>query len=549
MRDTIEADIVCVGAGVASLSTALRLLKCAKAAGAPKPHIMVIEKGAFVGAHALSGAVLDPSALDGIMSPDERAKMPVASPVMRETYCRLTASHALPVPWVPPMMQAHGFPIVSLSKLTAYLGELCELHGAEIYTGMSAAALVEEGGRVVGIQIGDKGIDKHGTRTPRFEPGPVVKAKAVVLGEGGCGFLTEQLIKTKQLNADANHQTYAIGIKELIETPSRPDLAGSIIHSFGYPLGTTYGGGFVYVMDATHVAIGLVIALDYHDPLINPHDLFRAFKAHPRIRRVIEGGTVVGYGAKVLPEGGYFSVPKLSADGALIVGDGAGLLDCLRLKGIHIAMHSGIAAGDTLFDCLKSDDFSAAKLDGYAARMQATPGWSQMKRVRNVRAWFRHGELPGVMAAGMAVTTFGALPPGRFATALDSKEMKKQPGITPDKVRALMTPPTAPAIEPKLQLDRLTDVFNSGVTHDEDQPCHLKIVDPGRCIRECLPAFGAPCTRFCPAQVYSLDDEGTRIKVDFANCLHCKTCRIKDPLDNIEWLLPEGGGGPKYNSM
>jgi len=548
-RDVIEADVVCVGAGVASLSTALRLLKQAHAAGAPKPHIMIIEKGAFVGAHVLSGAVLDPSALDGLLTADERAGLPVASTVTRETYCRLTASHALPVPWIPPMMQAHGFPIVSLSRLTAYLGELCERHGAEIYTEMTAAGLVEDGGRVTGVQIGDKGIDKHGNRTPRFEPGPVVRAKAVVLGEGGCGFLTEQFISAHRLNAQANHQTYAIGIKELIETPSRPERAGSIIHSFGYPLGTTYGGGFVYVMDATRVALGLVIALDYHDPLINPHDLFRAFKAHPRIRRVIEGGTAVGYGAKVLPEGGCFSVPGLSAKGVLIVGDGAGLLDCLRLKGIHIAMQSGIAAGDTLLDCWKSADFSEAKLAGYTARMQAMPGWAQMKRVRNVRAWFRHGELPGMMAAGMAVTTFGTLPPGRFATALDSKEMKKKAGITPDKVRALMTPPAAPALEPKLQLDRLTDVFHSGVTHNEDQPCHLKIVAPDRCISECLPAFGAPCTRFCPGQVYSLDDDGTRIRIDFANCLHCKTCRIKDPLDNIEWLLPEGGGGPKYNSM
>lgn len=537
----MTVDIVCVGAGVASLAATLRLLKRVRQVSTKPPHVVILEKGAFVGAHVLSGAIIDPGPLADLLDESERRSMPVESVVRVDGICRLTPRHALRLPWVPPLMRARGFPLVSLTKFTRYLAKLCEAAGAEIYTGFSAAELLKDSGRVTGVRVGDKGIDRSGAHKSNFEAGPHIDAKTVVLGEGADGVLTEKLIANSKL-AGPNPQTYAIGIKELIELPADPKRAGAVLHTFGYPLDNfTYGGGFLYGLNDTQVAVGLVTALDYRDPALNPHDLFRAFKAHPLIQRSIAGGKVIGYGAKMLPEGGYFAVPQLVADGVMIVGDSAGLLDTLRLKGIHIAIQSGMAAGDTLFECWQKNDFSLGVLQEYPRHFHSLSGWRQMKRVRNVRASFARGTIPGVIAAGLSVVTGGLLPAGRRTMERDHATMKP---LVADSRR-----PGAPPFDQALQMDRLSDLYHSGTRHEEDQPSHLKIPDPAVCCEKCIPTYGAPCTKFCPAQVYNLAGDGKSIRIDFANCLHCGTCEVKDPYRNIEWHLPEGDGGPRYQGM
>jgi len=536
---TIETDILCVGAGVASLATALHLARLAKRAG-KSPRILVLEKSRAVGNHVLSGAVMDPSGLRALLTADEFARLPVESTVTRETFAFLTTRGTIGVPWIPPLMRAHGYPLVSLTKVTRWLAELCEKEGVEIVTGFAAVELLRDAsGRVIGVRTGDKGVGRDREEKSNYLPGERVLAKTVVLGEGGCGILTERLIADNTL-AGVRPQTYAVAFKELIEVPAAPERAGEICHSFGYPVpdARTYGGGFIYRMNATTVAVGWALGLDYGKADFDPHAAFRLFKAHPMVQAHIAGGKTVAYGAKVIPEGGCHSAPRGATDGALIVGDSGGLLDSLRIKGIHIAVQSGMAAAETLADCWTRQDFSAGALAGYVERLHATAGWREMRRVRNVRAAFTHHLLYGMMCAGGAAVLNGLFPFWRVGMEEDAAATRPLSRDTAPPVPEL---PTGP-----LSLDRLGDVFLSGTIHEEDQPCHLEICDPAAC-RRCIATYGAPCTKFCPAEVYRL--EGESIHIDFANCLHCKTCQIKDPLHNIAWHFPAGGEGPRYTRM
>lgn len=542
-RDTMSFDVVCVGCGVATLSTVLRLLKRAQGAQIATPSVMVIEKSASVGGHTLSGAVVDTAPMSDLLSPEEFSALPKYATVQEESFQFLTVSGSRRVPWVPPIMRAEGFPIVSLSAVTRYLAGLCEKAGAEIYSGFAAVELLRENGRITGVRLGDKGVSKTGEKRSNFELGPDLNARVVILGEGACGFLTEQLIEKERM-AGANPQTFAVGIKELIETPERKGVAGTIVHMFGYPLDTfTYGGGFLYCLSDTLTAIGMVTALDYRNPTLSPHDMFRLLKHHPGVQKFIANGKVIEYGAKVLPEGGLNSVPDLVADGAIIVGDSGGLCSSLRLKGVHLAMESGLAAGDTLFECLKNNDLSRTALMKYPERLSESSGWKELRKTRNVRSCFRYGSVPGIMGVGMSVFSGGILPPGRMSLEHDWEAMKKLASVMP-----CAQPPKVGEAEAPTQLDRLSDVFFSKTHHEENQPSHLKILDLEKC-RTCIREYGAPCTRFCPAQVYSLKEDREGITVDFSNCLHCKTCQIKDPLRNIQWTPPEGGGGPGYSRM
>lgn len=545
-RDTLEFDIMCVGCGVATLSTVLSLLRKANSvsSGSRKPpSVLVLDKGPKTGAHVLSGAVVDTRPLLELLGADELAKVPKFTDVRAESFRFLTENGDMKVPWVPPAMQAEGFPIVSLSAVTRHLAGLCEKAGAEIYAGFSAVEFLREGNRITGVRLGDKGVNKHGARKSSYMPGADIKAKVVVLGEGACGYLTEQLLEQEGMRG-ANPQSYAVGIKEVIETPERKGMAGTIMHTFGYPLGqSTYGGGFVYCLSDTQTAIGLITALDYANPTLSPHEMFRLFKLHPAVKPFISGGHVTGYGAKTLPEGGFNAVPQLVADGAIIVGDAGGLLDTLRLKGVHLAVESGIVAGDTLFECWKSGDYSRQALMRYPAKLHETSGWKQLKSVRNMRASFKHGMLTGLIGTGLSVVTGGILPPGRISMEPDWESMDQRNAVQPCKV----APKPADA-DRNIQLDRLSDLYFSKTHHEEDQPSHLKIPSQEKC-RHCIKDYGAPCTLFCPAQVYNLSEDGQGIKVDFSNCLHCKTCQIKDPLENIRWTPPEAGGGPGYSVM
>ena len=536
----ITTDILCVGAGVASLSTALSLLRTLKKQGKPLPRVTIVEKGRSVGNHVLSGAVIDPEGFKGLLSDAEIEKMPIEARVSKESFHMLFNEKAgMAIPWVPPMMQAHHYPVGSLTKLTQYFAQLCEKEGAEIYTGFAVTELIEDSkGRVIGARTGAKGLDHHGKEKSNYLPGEEIYAKAVVLGEGACGILTDKLIASKGLYG-AREQSYAVGVKEVIEIPADEARNGMISHTFGYPSDySTYGGGFIYHVSPTQVMICFAYALDYARPENDPHLMFRQFKAHPIVADHIKGGKSVAYGAKVIPEGGYYSVPEVVADGVMIVGDGAGLVDTLRIKGVHIAMQSGVAAATTLAECWNANDFSLAKMAPYSKRLKATSGWKQLKRVKNVRAPFSTNLVLGVMSAGCAWATFGAFPFWQVRMAPDHEELKPlKGGELPEPPQVPMSP-TSP--------DRLTDVFMSGTIHDEDQPCHLKIKDRAKC-DACIKKFGAPCQRFCPAEVYRLEDG--HIHVDFSNCLHCKTCQIKDPYQNIEWTFPQGGDGPRYTRM
>ncbi|MCK9315414.1 MAG: electron transfer flavoprotein-ubiquinone oxidoreductase [Verrucomicrobia bacterium] len=536
----IETDILCVGAGVASLSTALSLLRTLKKQNVEKlPRVTIIEKGRNVGSHVLSGAVIDPSGFDGILTPEEIQKIPIEAKVKKEAFHMLSESASLPIPWMPRMMHAEGFPVGSLTKLVIYLADLCEKEGAEVYTGFAAAELLEDSkGRVIGVKTGPKGVGRDSKKKSNYLEGEEVYAKTVVLGEGASGFLTKRLLAQKDMFG-MRRQSYALGIKEIVEVSPNPERVGEIMHTFGYPSDSqTYGGGFVYQTAPNQVMVGYVYALDYTSPTANPHKLFRRFKAHPIIEPYLRGGKIVAYGAKVIPEGGFFAVPEVYNDGVLIVGDGAGLVDSLRIKGVHIAMMSGRAAGETLANCWIKNDFSKGALQQYDVKLKETPGWQQLKRVKNVRASFSKGIMTGVMSAGFAWATYGAFPFWQVDIKRDFQGMKTLQETASDDWQMPITP---------LSPDRLTDVFMSGTKHEENQPCHLKILDTKRCIEECIPKYGAPCLLFCPARVYALEDD--HIHVDFSNCLHCKTCQIKDPLQNIEWTLPQGGDGPRYTRM
>ncbi len=541
--EPLQTDILCVGAGVASLSTALALLRAHKKSGGDRlaPRVVILEKSRAIGNHVLSGSVIDPSAFDGLLDEEEIRRLPYEASVTSEAFCfLLDARRSFSIPWVPKMMRAHGYPIGSLTKLTRYLAMLCEAQGAEIYCGFAAAEWIEdESGRITGVRTGPRGLDREAKPKSNFAPPEEIHARAVVLGEGACGHLTERLIDRCKLHA-RRPQSYALGIKEVIEMPDDPDRAGGILHTFGHPADTrTYGGGFIYHVSATQTMLGYAYGLDYSRPETDPHELFRRFKTHPAIARQIEGGKAVAYGAKVIPEGGLFSVPELATDGALIVGDGGGLLDSLRIKGIHMAMQSGRFAGEALAAAWLADDFSRDRLSAYGKALRASPVWTQLERVRNVRAPFSKHTVFGLAAAGAAWATRGALPWWMVRMEPDHAAMRPpRPG------RALRTEATVETTP--LNPDRLTDVFMSGTIHDEDQPCHLHILDRKTC-EECIERFDAPCQRFCPAEVYRLEDG--HIHIDFSNCLHCKTCQIKDPYANIEWTPPQGGDGPRYTRM
>ena len=540
-KNVIETDVLCIGAGVASLSTALVLLRRLKAKGAEKlPRVITLEKGRNIGSHILSGAVIDPSGFEGVLTPEEIEKIPIPTKVKKESFQMLTEHSSMPIPWMPRMMHTEGFPVGSLTKFVIYLANLCEQEGAEIYTGFAATELIEdENGRIIGARTGPKGLNKNREKKSNYLESETILAKTVVLGEGPAGVLTKRVLAQKNMFG-MRRQSFAVGIKEVIEVAPHPDRVGEIMHTFGYPSDMhTYGGGFVYQVAPNQVMVGFVYGLDYTSATANPHKLFRKYKAHPVVEEYIKGGKAVAYGAKMIPEGGFYAVPEVYNDGLLIVGDGAGLVDSLRIKGVHIAMMSGRVAGETLAECWLKEDFSKNELKHYEERLKNTSGWQQIKRVRNVRASFSKGIMAGVMSAGFAWSTYGAFPFWQVPIKRDHEGMKTLLESSTDDWDIPISP---------LSMDRLTDVFLSGTKHEEDQPCHIHIIDSNRCIQECLPKYGAPCLLFCPARVYALENDN-HIHVDFSNCLHCKTCQIKDPLQNIEWTLPQGGDGPRYTRM
>jgi electron-transferring-flavoprotein dehydrogenase len=543
-RETLDVDILIVGGGPAGLSAAVRLGQLQKAAG-KSLSIAVLEKAAEPGAHLLSGAVFDPRALAELV-PDFKAKgAPLLSDVQEDRVYFLTSAGKFKFPIVPPPLRNHGNYVISLQQFARWMAELAEAGGADMFAGFAATDLLMENGRVTGVRTGDRGISRHGERRANYEAGVDVHAKVTILADGVRGNLTKQLMRRSQIMVGNQPQVFALGIKELWDIPSNRLGAGTVIHTLGYPLDRKeFGGGFVYGLTDARVSVGFVAGLDYADPLFDPHIAFQRFKLHPLIRDLLEGGQMVRYGAKALPEGGWLTLPECAVDGALIIGDAAGFLNSLRLKGIHLAMKTGMLAAETAFDAVVAGDVSAARLTRFDEKIRQSWVGAELRPVQHVHQGFKYGLLGGVMFAGLQLLTRGWWIRQAVPSKAGHLEMRRMDG-TPHR-RAM----PAMKVDRRLTFDKLTNVHYSGTRHEEDQPSHL-LVHTDVCHTICGDEYAYPCLRFCPASVYEIvQHEGApRLQINASNCVHCKTCDIMDPYQVITWVPPEGGGGPRYEGM
>jgi electron-transferring-flavoprotein dehydrogenase len=552
-RETLEVDVLIVGGGPAGMSAALRLAQLQKERGGEPLAIAVLEKAREVGAHMLSGAALDPSALRQLVPDFKEKGAPLSSEVHRDRVYFLTRSTQVPAPITPPPLNNHGNYVVSLSRLVKWLGGLVEAEGIDVFTGFSAAELLYENEGVVGVRTGDRGVGKHGERKPTFEPGVDIRAKITILTDGVRGNLTKALVRRLALDAGRLPQLYAIGIKELWEVPNGRLEAGTVMHTLGYPLRMEeFGGGFLYALSDTLLSVGFVVGLDYRDPMFDPHVRFQHYKRHPLIASILGGGQMVRYGAKALPEGGWHTIPRTYADGVLIAGDAAGFVNSMRLKGIHLAMRTGMLAAETAFDAVRAGDWGSARLKRYEQLVNESDVRRELYPVRNVHQSFGYGLLAGVAYSGLSLVTGGWWMRDPMPSHAGYERMAKLADYYRDgrpDPEGTMNPAK---IDRQLTFDRLTNVHYSGTRHAEDQPSHLIVHDTDICRTRCREEYGNPCTRFCPANVYEMVDAGDgtkRLQISPSNCVHCKTCDIMDPYQVIDWVPPEGGGGPQYEGM
>ncbi|MET3928988.1 electron-transferring-flavoprotein dehydrogenase [Lysobacter sp. OAE881] len=530
-RDVMEYDVVTVGAGPAGLSFAIRLKQLN-----PELSVCVIEKASTIGAHILSGAVIEPEPLDALLPNWRDNPPPICVPAKHDEFWLLTHKGHRRLP-IPPGMHNEGNFIVSLGAMCAWLAPQAEALGVEIYPGFAAAeTLHDESGAVVGVRIGDMGIAKDGSHKPGYTPGIDIRAKVTVLAEGARGHLTKRLIKQFKLDADSDPQGYSIGIKELWQVPEDRVTPGKIVHSFGWPADNeVYGGGFLYHLDKGRIALGYVSGLDYKDPEYKPWEAFQQWKNHPLFEPLLEGGTILSAGARAIVTGGYQSLPKLEMPGALLIGDTAGLLNVPKIKGTHQAIRSGMLAAEHLVA-------SQLSPQGFDARLRDSNIMAELKKVRNFKPGFKRGLWFGILNSAWETVT-GGLSPWTLKNKADWCSL--------DKVGEHESP-KRDYIERKLApRDRLQGVYYAATEHDEDQPVHLKVRDTSICVTRCAEEYDNPCTRFCPAAVYEIvqDEAGKRLQINAANCVHCKTCDIKDPYEIIDWVTPEGGSGPNYQNL
>jgi electron-transferring-flavoprotein dehydrogenase len=534
-REAMEFDMVVVGAGPAGLSAAIRLKQLA-----PEAAVCVVEKGGEVGAHILSGAVLEPRALAELL-PDWRERGgPFETEASDDRFLYLTATRAIRLP-TPPQMHNQGNYVVSLGNVCRWLAQQAEALGVEIYPGFAAAELLEEDGRIVGVATGDMGVGKDGEHTAQYQRGMELRAPYTLFAEGCRGSLGKQLMARFGLRDGVDPQTYALGVKELWEIPEANHKAGLIEHTIGWPLdASTYGGSFIYHFGQNLVSFGFVVGLDYRNPWLSPFDETQRFKTHPKMRRHFEGGRRVSYGARALSEGGLQSIPRLTFPGGALIGDAAGFLNVAKIKGTHTAMKSGMLAAEAVAEALSGD--RPAELAAYPEKVRASWVWDELKSVRNVRPGFARFGIWGGLAYA----------------ALDTYVLRGKAPWTlhhrPADNETLTRAQAAPRIDyPKpdgvLTFDRLSSVFISNTNHEENQPSHLRLRDPAQAIEVNWNLYRSPETRYCPAGVYEIvnaDEGAPRLQINAQNCVHCKTCDIKDPTQNIDWVTPEGGGGPNY---
>jgi electron-transferring-flavoprotein dehydrogenase len=541
-REAMEFDVVIVGAGPAGLSAAIRLKQLAAEAGR-EIAVCVLEKGSEVGAHILSGAVIETRGLDELL-PDWRERgAPLNTPAQDDRFLLLTASKAFRLPTPPPMHNAGNY-IVSLGNVCRWLATQAEALGVEIYAGFAAAeVLYDEAGRVVGVATGDMGIGKDGQPTEGYTPGVELRARQTLFAEGCRGSLTKTLFERFRLREGVDPQTFGIGIKELWEVEPAKHYAGRVIHTVGWPMDArTYGGSFLYHLENNQVAVGFVIGLDYENPYLSPFDEFQRFKTHPAIRPTFEGGRRIAYGARALNEGGFQSIPRLTFPGGVLIGCTAGFLNVPKIKGTHGAMKSAMLAAEAVFETL-ADGEGRGEAKRYADRLKASWLWSELYRVRNIRPAFRWGLWAGLAYAALDTYVLRGRAPWTFHHHPDNQSLKRA-----SECRKI----DYPKPDGKVSFDKLSSVFISNTNHEENQPAHLRLKDPKVAIAVNLALYDAPEQRYCPAGVYEIvrkEAGEPQLQINAQNCVHCKTCDIKDPTQNINWVTPEGGGGPNYPNM
>jgi electron-transferring-flavoprotein dehydrogenase len=559
-RETLDVDVVIVGAGPAGLAAAYKLAQLVQAhneSGSEKKleglSIALLEKGKEIGSHGISGAVMDPRGIAELMPDWLERGCPIEAPVGSDAFWYLTESMKLAAPIMPPPLQNHGNYVISLGEMVKWLAPIVAEMGVDLFAEFAATRVLVEDGRVVGVRTGDKGIDKNGQPKANYEAGVDVRAKMTILAEGPRGTLSKQLAGIFDLYAGKNPQVYSVGVKELWQLPDDRYAPGTVIHTMGFPLDMdTFGGAFIYGMKDRIVDIGLVVGLDYKNPTLDPHNELQRLKLHPEIQKILRGGKMISAGAKAIPEGGYYSMPRLSGDGFMILGDSAGFLNGARLKGIHLAIKSGILAAEAAFHALLNEDYSANQLAEYNDLFEASWAREELWSQRNFHQAFNNGQIAGMLNAGLGMVTGGR----GFGVA---NKLEGHSGhARMERIQRYFGsedphPPAKVKYDGQYTFDKVTNVYNGGVIHEENQPAHLLILDTEVCITRCTEEYGNPCFHFCPAQVYepqpTADGRGRVPFLNFTNCFHCKTCDIMDPYQVITWVPPEGGGGPDYKKL